>query len=679
MTLDAGISSVESPEEEDSLPFHIPTLLIRIAQKWLYYLLCIIVAAAVGVTSGVGLGSRTYQATATLLYRPSKAVEDPPSLLTLLNLVKIPENVRTVRERMKLGAAEETVAQAISADVQRSTDLLIIRTTWNDPETALNLAIEARDVFIERQVQQRQAKLAKTKLDLEKQLAEVSGRLKVAEQKLKDFTVENNVIDLDKEAQWYLEEVTNLQLLLEQAQVKRKAVNIQSQNMDRIVDQLGDRVKQEQAKGNGASMENLGDINIKVQRLRAAIADDKEQRAGSALLEQKRLELDRAKKLRAEGLISEAELEKVTADYQRQKALSVDTEDITLMKDQIDDLNAKAIPKDGAAKAESAPMLQSMMLKGFEIELEQVSQDEQVAHLEDALKRARVRLNGLPELQRTFAALSREVESVEREQATVEEDLTRVRTALSGNLADFVIASEPTLPVNPIKSNRKVLAIGGFVAMGGAGIFLVLLWVIADFRIYSRPDLESRSGLPALAGFGLNPGPEERSRFGFFAIELRRQVERGSATLVTSQKDGEGKTFLLEGLAEALVHQGFRVARVITNDQEGPSSLKDALEELPAIWSGHLSPEQCRGDDMKSYLKALGEKYDYVFVESPAADGRVEVELLLENCPQALVVVQAGRFTGGEVKELKERLEGAGTKVVGGVLNKVSKAFRKYN
>ena len=239
---------VEALEEEDSLPFHLPTLLIRIAGKWLYYLLCIVIAAAVGVTSGVGLGSRTFESTATLLYRPSKAVEDPPTLLTLLNLVKIPENIRMVRERLQLGAAEDTVARAISADVQRSTDLLVIRATWDDPETALNLARETRDVFLERQVEQRREKLATAKAELEKQLAEVSERLKLAEKKLRDFTVENKVVDLDKEAQWYLEEVTNLQLMLEQAQVKKKAVNIQSRNMDRIVGQLRQKVEEEQSK-----------------------------------------------------------------------------------------------------------------------------------------------------------------------------------------------------------------------------------------------------------------------------------------------------------------------------------------------------------------------------------------------------------------------------------------------
>ncbi len=680
MTTEPALGPIESTEEEESLPLHIPTLLIRIAQKWMYYLLCIILAAAVGVTSGVSLGSRTYQATATLLYRPSKAVDDPPTLLTLLNLIKIPENVRLIRERMKLGVAEETIARAIKADVQRSTDLMVIQATWDDPQIALELCTEARDVFLERQVQQRREKLSKTKADLEKQVEEVSQRLKDAEQKLETFTVENKVIDLDKEAQWYLEEVTALQLMLEEAQVKRKSVNIQSQNMDRIVGELRQKVKQEQDKGSGASLENLGDINIKVQRLRAAISDDKEQRAGKALLEQKELELARAKQLRAGGLISVAELERVEADYERQKALTVDTSEITHMKGQIDELNSKAIPKDGGGKAESAPMLQNMMLKGFEIELEQVSQDEQVSHLEDALKRARTRLNALPELQRKFATLTRDVEAIEKEKSTVESGLTVVRTALSNNLADFVIASEPKLPTNPIKSNRKMLAIGGFVALGGLGVLVVLVWVCADFRIYSLPDLELRAGVKGLGGFGVAPNSQERSKFGFLAVDFRRHVEHKSATLVTSLQDGEGKSFLIEGLAEALEAQGFRVAKVITNDDQGFSHISgSALEELPETWSGHLSAEECRGDKFVAYLRALKTKYDYIFVESPAAQGRVEVELLLENCPQAIVVAQAGEHNAGVLKHFKHRLEATGCKVLGGVLNRVQRAFRSFN
>jgi uncharacterized protein involved in exopolysaccharide biosynthesis len=628
----------------------------------------------------MALGTRVFESTTILLYRPSEASADTPTLLTLQSMVKLPATLERAREQAKIGASLGQVGASVQADVQRSTDLLSIRCQWDSPETAHKLVNAVKDAFLETQVERRLSKLQARKSELEKRLNEVSAGLAKAEKALQNFTVTNKVIDLDKEAQWYLEEVTNLQLLLEQAQVKRTSVNMQSGSLDRITSDLRAKVAEEAAKGN-TNVENIGDINIKVQRLRAAISDDKEQRSGQALLDEKKLELDRAIRLKEKGLVSQAEYEKTLAAYESQKALTVETPDIQRMKGQIDDLNAKVIPKEAKA-GESAPILQQMMLKDFEIELLRVSQDQEVQQLKEARDRAKARLDGLPELQQRFAALSRDVEALELEKTTLEKDFTSVKTSLSSNLADFVVVSEAVVPKDPVSSNRRMVALAVALMVAGLGTLTVLTWTAADTRLYSVPDLKARLGVVGLAGLAAGK-PEDQRSFDFLALEVRRSLPGPATLLLLSQNPKEGKSVVLQGLAAALQRQGARVAILIANaDVPQQSSLRDALgkkEPQGAGWASALESTDCARPELAKLLTELRERFDYLLIEAPEAKERVEVDLLLEKCDACLVVVAAGRDSTGTLLGLLARLKKSDKRILGAVLNKVAGPYQRFN
>lgn len=677
--MSAGPDIAEQGEEE-AFPLHVPTLLWRQARRWPYFIVVLAVAAGLGVSASLALGSRVFESSTILLYRPSEATTDTPTLLTLQSMVKLPATLERAREQAKLAAPLAQIGSSIQADVQRSTDLLSIRCQWDNPETAQTLVIAVKDAFLETQVERRLSKLQARKTELEKRLNDVSAGLAKAEKALQDFTVTNKVIDLDKEAQWYLEEVTNLQLLLEQAQVKRTSVNMQSGSLDRITADLRAKVAEEASKGS-TTVENIGDINIKVQRLRDAISDDKSQRSGQALLEQKKLELDRASRLKEKGLVSQAEYEKTLAAYESQKALTVETPDIQRMKGQIDDLNAKVIPKE-AKPAESAPILQEMMLKDFEIELQRVSQDQEVQQLKEARDRAKARLDGLPVLQQKFAALSRDVEALELEKATLEKDFTSVKTSLSSNLADFVVVSEAVVPKDALSSNRKTVALAVALMVAGLGSLMVLAWTAVDTRLYSVPDLKARLGVPGLAGLALGK-PEDQRTFDFLALEARRLLPSPAALLVISQNREEGKSAVLLGLAAALQRQGAKVATLVANaDLPQQASLREALskKEPPgAAWASALQPTDCASPDLARFLTELGGRFDYLLVEAPEAKERVEVDLLLEKCDACLVVVAAGRDSAGTLLALVARLKKSDKRVLGAVLNKVAGPFQRFN
>jgi hypothetical protein len=67
----------------------------------------------------------------------------------LLNTVKIPKNLESVRASLKLKVPLNTIGEAVRVGVQKETELMNVHTTWGDAEIAAALTNTLVDVFIE--------------------------------------------------------------------------------------------------------------------------------------------------------------------------------------------------------------------------------------------------------------------------------------------------------------------------------------------------------------------------------------------------------------------------------------------------------------------------------------------------------------------------------------------------
>lgn len=641
----------ENQESDDiDLPFHFKTLILRMRNRWKMLVVGVTLALIIGVTLAMLFGQRVYQAEAVLHYRPSEVEQKPPNLLTLLNMVKLQENLEAVRERLGIQARLTTLSGAYKVDVRRDTELLVIQARAGSAEEASRLAVALRDVFLESQESKRRAKLKSALKALERRFEEVTSELKKADAALQEFTVKNQIVDLDKEAQWYLEELTSLQIMLEEAQVQRTSVRQKAENIDRIVGDLKERVSREKAESQ-TEFDSLGDINIRVQRLRAAIHDDKTQRAGEALLEQKRLELERAESLKAKGLLSDSEYEKKLAAYKSQKALTVDTQQVSQWKEQVDELNSRAIPKGTTTKAQSGPILQEMMLKAFDIELELVTQDKRVQSLQKAVKNARKKLNGLPQLQRTFAALTREVKAIEVQKVDLEQRVGDTRRLLSSRLQDFVVASEPKMRHDPVSSNRRLLALA--VALIGCLGWVALLVAreLLDPRSLSGPELGARTCLPV---FGILPA-RKRTGVGREENLLARSLPQSGVYVVTTphlKVDLEqaclrmGKALSFQGIPTVLVGMAGRgtendLSQFFLNQEKAPEPQSTSVDGPSLVFRGQetLAPSFFRSLDFQQYLETLSSQFRCVLILAPDLESSVSADILAEQSDGVLVVV----------------------------------------
>lgn len=576
------------PENEGSqLPVDPRALVIGILSRWRLLPVFLVAGVLLGVVAALAFGAKTYSAETVLLYRPMPdATGEAPSLFTQLNLVKIQSNLEETNERLALGSSPGQLGAATSVLDQKNTSLLSIRVQWTDPNTAADAANTLREVFLESLSGRKQDVASSDIVGLTDRLAVVEGELQTAQAALQEFTTSRNVVDLDKEAKTSIDEMAAIETLHQQALAEKTSFDLQGQNIDRIIADLNRRVAKEQAEA--SQVESLGDLNIRSQRLRETIFDDKALRAGIAELTEKQLKYERAKSLRVKGLISDQDYEEAKAAYEKQNALTIDTPQVKDWKAELAKIDQSVLPSAGNSSA-SAPVLQAMMLRAFDIQLGRVSATEKLRTLGEARTRIKARLDAMPKLQREFASLNHEVESRQATRRDLEERLAKLQQGRDARAANFVTIAEATPPSSPSGSNRRVLFLAVLIGCIGVGGLTMVGLEAADTTVKSGADAEARFRMPL---FGVLPRlksdndlyPSESPSvlaepFKIIARRVRAAVPgRGAILLVASVNKLEGKTLVAANLAACLARQDERVLIIDTDVR--PSEPAKTLAEI---------------------------------------------------------------------------------------------------
>ena len=712
----------QTPEPGASLPFEPLTLLMGLLRRWRILAVFFVVSIALGLFAGIKFGTRIYETETVMLYTPEEGTEEglgrTPPLATQIQMVKIPSNLEAVREKLKLGTSLRALGRACRVWVERKTSLVFIRTTWDSAKTVAAIANTLRDVFIKNQIKLAKENAGRDLRELEVRFKKVHSQLSDADGKLQEFISTNKIVDLDMEVKWNLEQVTSLELLLSNARVNRDTLGLQKSNLEEKINVL--KVKEEDEKATQSKTQGLGDLNIRIERIRRAIHDDKVQRRDSVDMVKYKLAFERARKLYEKGLISKAEYEETRADFESQEVKALDTEQIKEWKRQLSILEKQVIPEKANFKTEAGEMLHDLQLKALAMELEEVSLRQKVLHLEDERKRIKARLEMLTDLQRKYAGLNREVRAREAENKTLDGELQKVRREYQSNRSDFTIISEAKVPLFSLKSNRKIIVIVVVFLCNMIGFTLILGLELMDTTVKSAAELTQKFSLPVLGIIpkikdirGLFP---EKSHFPLiepFRIIVRRLrhlvPEKGARLMVVSVNPGEGKTMVAANLAAVLGRQDERVllldAQARAQESERSLQYLIAEEEKPIVGLGeYLSfqaespedivwpttlpgveciphveeaviPDVLASNRMKEMLKALSEDFSIIIMDAPAADQYVDAELVASMSDAILVVVRSRVCPNSGLKRAVERLKETDVPIIGFILNDVDRFY----
>ncbi len=720
----------ENPDATQVAPMRLPidpvTFLIGLWRRRTWFLVAVLASFVLAILVALQVGSKVYVARATLLYQP------PPlegtdelgySLHTLVDMVKSPDNIGRIREKLRLHATLGAIGKSFSVELRRKTTLIEVAATWDDPKAAADMANMLCETFLGSLRELKQAQLNAEADGLQRRLEEVAVKLAKADSDLQNFMTKNNLIDPDKEADWYFQQLTSLNTLYDEALSKSQSLKQQRHDIDRILDDLKKRAAKEQ-QSQSSQMESTTEANVKIQRLRELISETRDKKAREADLLVREEDLKRAKKLYQLEAISKSEYERIVALYKRAKALVEESPEIVSWQRQIKELDKAVVPQSGEPTT-SGKLLQEMMTKVFDIELRQIAIDEEVRYLDKARKDVRKRLDLLPMFRRDLVEKNRAVGLLEEEDKKIRDQIGDVERKLSTDELPFEVVMRAVPPKYPKKSNRKLLFLATFVFGCGFGFFSIIGLELRDRTIRSTGDLKTHLPSPLQLTVpdpkGGVPISEAQfdERLRLFTAALRRHcpgehavvvvtsatpepgVDQVALSLATTLEMAERRVLLFDAHvrqteadravptngtnfpfapAVTLVRPALPIDRFLTDTGVGFDEVV-ARTDLPNLDvteppSESLLPEVLKLERMRSFFEMAKRFYSLIVIHAPSINDRVEIDYLSELADAAVLVVSAEKNSISVERKAIKRLEEARLPLAATVLMGVRKPYR---
>jgi len=340
-------------------------------------------------------------------------------------------------------------------------------------------------------------------------------------------------------------------------------------------------------------------------------------------------------------------------------------------------------------------------------------------------------LKGLPDLQRRYLQLYREVEVKQQLYTALLNSYQQLRIAKAGEIGNVRIvdtAVEPIAPIAPKKLQILILSIflGGFL-----GTLLALLCNMMRTGIKDSTQIENELDLPVYATVPRSPVQESRIKIlkkkknipilavknsDDIAIESLRSMRtaihfalssaRNNLITISGPAPEVGKSFISINLATILAQSDKRVL-IIDADlrrgylhkyfnydaQPGLTEFLNSEQTLDAvirttevsglsIISRGKSPanpsELLSSAQFKTLLEQLSEKFDHVIIDTPPVLAVTDGIIISQYTGVNLVIA---RYAKTQMKELEltlNRFEQAGVKVNGFILNDIQRSSVGY-
>ncbi|NAR68445.1 polysaccharide biosynthesis tyrosine autokinase [Acinetobacter haemolyticus] len=340
-------------------------------------------------------------------------------------------------------------------------------------------------------------------------------------------------------------------------------------------------------------------------------------------------------------------------------------------------------------------------------------------------------LKGLPDLQRRYLQLYREVEVKQQLYTALLNSYQQLRIAKAGEIGNVRIvdtAVEPIAPIAPKKLQILILSIflGGFL-----GTLLALLCNMMRTGIKDSTQIENELDLPVYATVPRSPVQETRIKIlkkkknipilavknsDDIAIESLRSMRtaihfalssaRNNLITISGPAPEVGKSFISINLATILAQSDKRVL-IIDADlrrgylhkyfnydaQPGLTEFLNSEQTLDAvirttevsglsIISRGKSPanpsELLSSAQFKTLLEQLSEKFDHVIIDTPPVLAVTDGIIISQYTGVNLVIA---RYAKTQMKELEltlNRFEQAGVKVNGFILNDIQRSSVGY-
>ena len=340
-------------------------------------------------------------------------------------------------------------------------------------------------------------------------------------------------------------------------------------------------------------------------------------------------------------------------------------------------------------------------------------------------------LKQLPDLQRRYLQLYREVEVKQQLYTALLNSYQQLRIAKAGEIGSVRIVDTAIQPISPIKPKKLIILILSIIVGGFLGTLLALLRNMMHTGIKDSSQMEDQLDLPVYATVPRSPIQESRIKLlkknkripvlavknsDDIAIESLRSMRTAIHFALNSAKNNlimisgpapeVGKSFISTNLATILAQANKRVLIIDADLRRGylhkyfnittQPGLTDYLTEqksltqiirdtevpgLSVITRGK-SPtnpsEMLSSNKFKQLLEQLSDQYDHVIIDTPPVLAVTDGIIISQYTGVNLVIA---RYAKTQMKELEltlNRFEQAGVKVNGFILNDIQRSAGGY-
>ncbi len=314
---------------------------------------------------------------------------------------------------------------------------------------------------------------------------------------------------------------------------------------------------------------------------------------------------------------------------------------------------------------------------------------------------------------------SPEAAALANQQVVLREQLAQMQVSGASGTGDIVLVTPAQTPVAPSSPKPVQDALLGLVVGLLLGLAAAFLLDSLDDRLMSKEGTEHAGAAPVLALTPVvtswrQPGPlvvsvtepaspaAESYRSLRTSLLFARQEQQLRSLIVTSPGANEGKTATLANLGVVFAQAGERVVLVscdlrrprigaffgieeetgLTSVLLGESTLGEALLPVPGyellslLPAGPVPPnpaELLNSTRAREVFTRLQDEYDLVLIDSPPVLPVTDAAILSQYADATLLLVAAGQTRRSDLHRAVEKLDQVGTKVLGIVLNKVTR------
>lgn len=571
-----------------------------------------------------------------------------------------------------------------------ATDVLEISYIDSDPKKSAAVVNQLMKLYIENSIQTNRSEAARTIDFITKQLPKTEARVHQADLALRRFKQENQVIDLPKEAEVGVENISNLDKQIIETQAALKEVNARLAN---IQEKMGIDVSAKQAIDLNSLNQSLG-VQKALQELQQVEA---------------KLKLERTRFLDINPTIVNL--------VAKRDALK------TLLQERVKQIykNQQQVPNVNLDIGQSKQTLNEELVK---LEEERSGLTSRLILLSSAQKNYQKRLSILPKLEEKQRQLERQLEAAQSTYQTLLKKLQEIRVAENVNTGNARIIQPALVPIRiSLKKPAIILGLGMVMAVLLSGATVLFL----EARDTSVKTLQEIKELFTYTFLGVIPSFKKQSISGYKDMELTavpeipvrdaprspisdayRQLQANlkflnsdkalQVIVVTSSVPKEGKSTVSANLGAAIAQLGRRVllvdadlrhsmqhhiwgqtnvaglSDVIIGQAKFEAVVNPVMDRLDLLTAGVIPPNPLAlldSNRMGGLVESFCKDYDFVIIDAPPLLVGGDALTLGKLADGLLLVARPGVLNYTSAAASAELLENSSLEVLGLVINGV--------